>query len=248
MADAAEIAARQAAAEAARIAQAQLQGQNYAMQILAGNPLYQTTPETYAALILVLMMFLAVVVLVFAPFLPYGVAYMKRSKIVAMIDRTRQIHLKGAEIRNGMYYFKDRPWRFVKQYPGAFFIGKGVMFDLVHIDLAFVQDPYMNAAVLELEEQYNITNYLELQQAIADGIIDKDDEILVPFFFRVPFDALLNYGAVVPPADITGEVEDLVEDRKSPEFATFKKLIPWVVILAIIIMVAALAYVMISRG
>jgi hypothetical protein len=236
-----------AAQQAAKVAAAQQQGQMYAAQVLAGNPLYLTSPETYAAIILVLMMFLAVVVMVFAPFMPYAIAWMKRGKLVAMIDRTRQIVLKGADIRNGMYYFNDKPWRFVKQYPGAFFLGKGVMFDLVHIDLAFVQDPYMNAAVLELEEQYGITNYLELQEAIRAEIIDRDDEILVPFFFRIPFDALLNYGAVVPPADITGEVEDLVEDRKSPEFATFKKLMPWVIMLAIVMIVGALAYVMISK-
>ncbi len=237
-----ELTAQQAAALAAK----QLEAQAYANQILAGNPLYSVTPETYIAIIFVGMMFMFIGVMVFAPFLPYAIAWLRRSKLVAMMDRTRQIVLKGADIRNGMYYFKDKPWRFVKQYPGAFFLGKGVMFDLVHIDLGFVQDPYMNAAVLELEEQYGITNYLELQQAVAEGIIDRDDEILVPFFFRVPFDALLNYGAVVPPADITGEVEDLVEDRKNSELATLKKLLPWVIMFLMIVVGGAVAYAIVS--
>jgi len=203
-------------------------------------------PEIYLAVILVMMMFMMLGLFVFSPFMPIAFAMIGRKKILGMVDRTRQVRLQKADIRNGMYYFAGKPWRFVKQYPGSFWIGKGIPMEFVHIDQAFVQDPYMNAAVEELNEQYGITNYLELQNAIEQGIIDKDDEILVPLFFRIPFDSLLTYGAVVPPADITGEVEDLVEDRKTPEMATLKKLLPWALFFVMIVMGGALAYAIIT--
>lgn len=202
-------------------------------------------PEVYLAIIMLMMVVLMMGVFMFAPFIPYATCSLRKSKMLGLVDRTRQVKLSGADLRNGMYYFNNKPWRFVKQYPGTFWFGKGVPFELVHVDLGFVQDPYMNAAVEELREKYGIENYLELQDAIDRGEIDKEEEILVPLFFRVPMDSLITYGAVVPPSDITGEVEDLVEDRKG-EMATFKKLIPYALFFVMVVVGGALAYAMIT--
>jgi len=208
-------------------------------------------PLIYLSLLMLLMMVILMGIFFFSPFIPYAFASITKRKILGVVDRTRQVKLMGADIRNGMYYFNNKPWRFVKQYPGTFWIGKGVPFELVHADLGFVQDPYMNAAVEELQETYDIENYKELQTSIETGEspngtpIHEDDEILVPLFFKVPMDSLITYGAVVPPADITGEVEDLVEDRKG-EMATFKKLIPYALFFVMICIGGAIAYAIIT--
>ncbi len=199
----------------------------------------------YLSVIMLLMIVILMGVFFFAPFIPYAIAQLTKQKILATIDRTRQIKFMRADIRNGMYYFNNKPWRFVKQYPGTFWLGKGTPMEFVHVDLGFVQDPYMNAAVEELREKYGIETYLELQDAIDNGEIDKNDELVIPLTFTVPIDSLIQYGAIVPPADITGEVEDLVEDRKG-ELGMLKKLLPYALFFVMVVVGGAIAYAIIS--
>jgi len=194
---------------------------------------------------MLLMIVVMMGVFFFAPFIPYAIAQLTKQKVLATVDRTRQIKLMRADIRNGMYYFSNKPWRFVKQYPGTFWIGKGTPIEFVHIDLGFVQDPYMNAAVEELREKYGIENYLELQDAVDNGAIDPNNELVIPLTFTIPIDSLLTYGAVVPPADITGEVEDLVEDRKG-ELGMLKKLLPYALFFVMIVMGGAIAFAIVT--
>lgn len=209
-------------------------------------------PEIYLIGYMFGFMIILVGLFFFGPFIPYVVASIRKKKLLLTVDRTRQCKLMIADIRNGMYYFSNKPWRFVKQYPGTFWFGKGVPLEIVHVDQGFVQDPYMNAAVEELHEVYGIDNYKELEISLENGesptgtAIDAKDEVVIPLFFTVPIDSLVRYGAVVPPADITGEVEDLVEDRKG-EMAAFKKLIPYALFFVMVAMGGALAFVMITQ-
>lgn len=157
-----------------------------------------------------------------------------------MLDRTGQIKLKKADIRNGMYYFGDNPMRFVKLYQGSYKLG-GVDVDLVHMDNGFVLKPEFQAGIRELEEQYDIKSYIELKKALHEGRI-KAEDIEIPLFFTVPLEALTEYGAEVPPASITGEVDDLMQSQKMDPMAGFGKYLPWMLMFAIMIIAFALAW------
>jgi hypothetical protein len=201
-------------------------------------PIYPT--ELWISVLFLVVMAGFIILIMVSPFIPYLIAKFSKKKILFMLDRTGQIKLKKADIRNGMYYFGDNPMRFAKQYQGSYKLG-GVDVDFVHMDLGFVLKPEFQAAIKELEEQYGIKSYIDLNEAIISGKIKKED-IEVPLFFTVPLEALSEYGAEVPPASITGEVDDLMQSQKMDPMAGFGKYLPWMLMFAILIIAFALAW------
>lgn len=208
------------------------------MFFIPGMPIYPT--ELWISIIFMGFMFVFLIFIMFAPFVPYALAKFSKKKILFMLDRTGQIKLKKSDIRNGMYYFNDNPMRFVKQYQGSYKLS-GVDVDFVHMDLGFVTNPIFQAAISELKETYDINDYLELKNAIEQGRITQK-ELDVPLFFKVPLDNIVEYAAEVPPASITGEVDDLMQSQKMDPMAGFGKYLPWIMMFAILIIAFALAY------
>lgn len=200
-------------------------------------PVYPT--EIWMCVVAMGFMVMAMGLVMFGPFMPYIKAKFAKKKLLGVIDKTGNVKLMAADLRNSMYYFGDNPMRFIKQYPGSYRLG-GVEFDIVHMDRGFVMKPEFQAAVAELYEQYGIEDYNQLKQALADGTITKS-EIEIPLFFTVPLQEMERYGALVPPASITGEVDDLIQSMKKEEFQTLAKYLPWFLMFAVIIIAAALA-------
>jgi hypothetical protein len=201
-------------------------------------PIYPT--EIWISVLMLMFIFMFMGVMMFGPFIPFVLAKFSKKKLLLMIDKTGQLKLKKADIRNGMYFFGDNPMRFVKQYHGSYKLA-GVDTDIVHMDLGFVLKPEFQAAIKELEEEYDIKDYKELQEAVDAGRIKKN-ELDIPLFFTLPVDDMIDYAAEVPPASITGEVSDLIEMQKLDPSGAFGKWIPWVVLAIIALMGGAIAY------
>lgn len=200
--------------------------------------------ELWLLVILMFMFVLFMGMVFFAPFLPHVMARIGKKKLLGMIDRSGDIRLVPADMRNGMYNVKKKNWHFVKQYPGTARL-YGVSFDLVHMDRGFVQDPYVNAALAELNEKYGIKNYEDLEWALDNNIITEED-IRVPMFFKIPLDEVIDYAADVPPASIAGEVDDMFQAQKTAEINQLKALMPWIVIALMLIIGGALAYAIVA--
>lgn len=205
-------------------------------------PIYPT--EIWISVLMFLFIFMFMGLMMFGPFVPYVLAKFQKKKLLIMIDKSGQLKLKKADIRNGMYHFGDSPMKFIKQYQGSFKLS-GVDADIVHMDLGFVVRPEFQAAIQELEQEYGITTYKELEDAINSGRIKRTD-IDVPLFFTLPVDDLITYAAAVPPSSIQGEVEDLIEMRKMDPTGSFGKWIPWILMIVIVMIGGALAYKIVS--
>lgn len=199
--------------------------------------------EIWLSLILLLMFVLMFGVFMVAPFFPFFAAKLKHKKLCGWIDRTGEVRFTVGDIRNGMYFYKDKPMHFVKQYTGSLRL-YGVPFDIMHIDRGFVIDPEVNAAIAELEEM-GIYNYDDLEYALDNGYITEED-IRVPLFFKVPVDQILEYAAEVPPASIAGQVDDMVQSQKTGEIQKFKEIIIWVAIIIMVIVGGAVAYAIVA--
>jgi hypothetical protein len=195
--------------------------------------------EIWVVVIFLLMGCFLIGVVTASPFLPYLIAKFTKKKILIMVDKAGQLKLMSADIRNGMYYLKSKPMRFIKQYPGSYRLG-GVDIDIVHADRGFVLKPEFQAAIAELKEKYDIDTYLELRKALIEGRI-KEEFIDVPLFFKVPLDEIANYAATVPPSSIQGEIDDLFSTRLMDPMGGFGKYLPLIVILCIVVIVAAVA-------
>lgn len=157
-----------------------------------------------------------------------------------MMDKGGTLKMVKAKLKGDRYQIKKDNQLFLKQYPGSYKFA-GVDVDFVHADRGFVLKPEFQAAIQELDEQYGIKDYIQLKEAIDSGMIKKSD-IEIPLFFTIPIDSMITYGSDVPPESLLAEVDDLYFVGKMAELNTFIKWMPYIIILAIIIIVGALAY------
>jgi hypothetical protein len=230
----------------------------------------------YQMVCVFLVAMLLIVIMVFMPFIPWVMSKMFTKKtIIALMDKTRNIKFKGGfELRNGMYHHKDKPLYFVKKYPGVFFFA-GVPFDIVNIDLGFVQHPIYNNFVRILRDA-GYKDWKAIDDALEFNTIDPNDtktitalgfdsydhakrvlnplgltkksEILAPYFSSCCLDELIGYGADVPPASIAGEVDDVVQSQKNPEIKSLMtQYLPMGIFIMIVLIGAAIAYAIIQK-
>ncbi len=224
----------------------------------------------YQLVCLLIGALLIVVLVIFLPFIPWAISKVFTKKpVIALMDKTRNMRFRGGFIlRNGMFFYKKQPMYFVKKYPGIFYFA-GVPFDICNIDLGFVQHPIYNNFVHELRQlgykdwraidtalEFNTINpedtdtltelgfatYEEAKAALNPAGLTRKSAILAPYFSSCCLDELIGYGADVPPASIAGEVDDVVQSQKNPELATLAQYFPYVIIFAIVIIVGALGY------
>lgn len=204
---------------------------------MASMPIYPT--EIWISVIFMLFMFGVVAILMFSPFMPFIKAKFGKKKLLFTIDRSGDIKMMAAELRNGLYIINGKPMRFLKQYASSYRLA-GVNVDFVHMDVGFVMKPEFQAGVAELEEKYNIKSYKDLRKALATKVITRD-QLELPLFFTIPIQNLVTYAANVPPTSIQAEIDELFESQKLADLQGLGKYLPWIIILAILMLAAAVA-------
>jgi hypothetical protein len=209
--------------------------------------LYQTSA-------IILFIVIVGIVILFRPAFPFiWSRFITHETVVGLLDKNRNIiPTLGFKLVNGMWYYKDKPLPFVKNYPGRYFFA-GIPFQVLVVDLAMINDPIYNRYVNELKRlgypnidaletailfsqikdstdlriediltRKGYATYEEAKQRINPEGLTVDHYLVKPFFSSIPLNELLGYGADIPTENIHGEVDDRFEAMK-PNAMALKK-------------------------
>lgn len=141
--------------------------------------------------------------------------------------------------------YSDNVMYYDKKYLGSYFF-MGVPFDFVHIDRGFVNEPIYNKYLITLAkmgyknviaidnaltfngvdpngedtpalvQNMGYESYDSAKLMINPANLTNTTEIYAPIASSAPLDALLNYGADIPPGSIAAQVSDTIMWRKPP--------------------------------
>lgn len=215
----------------------------------------QTQFTMYQTSAIILFIAIIGIVVLFRPTFPFVWSrFISHETVVGILDKNRNIiPTLGFKLVNGMWYYKDKPLPFVKNYPGRYFF-IGIPFQVLTVDLTMINDPNYNKYVKELqrlgypnidalesailfsqiidENDYRIkdiitrngyTSYEEAQTKINPANLTVDSKLVKPFFSSVPLSELIGYGEEIPTENIHGEVDDRFEAMK-PNAMALKKI------------------------
>ena len=206
--------------------------------------------ETVLAFI---FLFFCFILIQFKVFFPYVLAKFQNKLIAGIVDKAGKLRLEVAQLRNGMYYWEGKPEKWLKQFHSAPLWLGSVPIDIMHRDIGYVSDPKYQAALATLEEEAGIDNYEKLYDAIVNNKLKAswftlgEKDMIVPLFFRVPYENILKYANDVPPASLTGEAEDIAffNARANPD-AKISDFLKYAIVFAVLVIGAAIAYTIIT--
>ena len=217
----------------------------------------QFTPGEIEMIMALMFVVFVFILIQFKSFFPFLVAKLLNKNLAGILDKAGKLRITTAGIRNGMYFWDNKPQKYLKQFHSAPIWLGSVPMDIMHRDIGYVTDPKYQAALATLEEEAGIDGYDKLYAALRgkDGKTNSlkaewftlgEKDMIVPLFFRVPYENILKYANDVPPASLTGEAEDIAFFNQRSVGQTIVDYMPWIIMFVIAIIGGAIAYKILS--
>ena len=221
-----------------------------------GEALY---PATDYLIYLSILVFLVVVLAWFVlPFKAFVWSMITKKPVLGILDKRGVITFVNKTLKNQTYQKKGEADKWIKDYHGTYRVA-GCSTEIAHADNAFIKSAIAAGVFGELEER----GYHDIDDVMTDVRTGKFDKLswvnesgervpglIMPLLFIVPWEKVEQFGKQkIPPAALEGLVHEMAfEYRQKPSDASPLISKDMVIILAVLIIVGALAYVMITGG